>query len=532
MVSPNGNTNSTTERVQYELEVITSGLEQARELKKTLGELNQTQSQVTQGGRAQSQAQEEGTDASNRQATSSQNLSNRMGRLGNPLREVTGLLSKLNPTVLLASLGLGSMAAAFVGVTNAARREEAEIGRFSGNVNLYSSANRSYAENLKYLEQVSKDTYVPFNTLLESFNTALPVVQNFAAAEGLVAEAIGVHEASGRALSDVTKEALDIYTNGIPIITEYGQVYVRGAEGLKIWSQEIKDGSNEAVKLQTQLDNVAKSMVVNFKRHVGFALKDLRNEIAVTAAEFLGLAPEVTDRYRVMEQAERQALRGGATEEEAAEAAATAGREFEAGERGPAEYSKKAYVNTILNLATVGGGTHLFPEAERVPLGRVAQDISAATPGTEAQREGAETSWAERRAALGVADRPTVDQDRAQARRLQSVLGLSEADFNKPLNELSATEVTDRLRRLQRRADLQGIQSYAEGGIVPGPRGQPFPAIVHGGERVLTPAQQNQLPGVPGGETVNEFHIYLNGQEIGDHVIERFERKVRLRGAR
>ena len=527
MVSPGGSTNATTERVQYELEVIASGLDQARELKRLLGELNETQEKSTQGNQKQAQAQEAGADAGDRQATSSQNLSNRMGRLTQPVREVTGLISKLNPTVLLASLGLGSMAAAFVGVTNAARREEAEIGRFSGNVNLYSSANRTYGENLKYLEQVSKDTYVPFTTLLDVFNTALPVVQNFAAAEGLVAEAIGVHEASGRSLEDVTREALSIYTNGIPIITEYGQVYVRGAEGLKIWSQEIKDGSNEAVRLQTQLDNVAKSMVVNFKRHVGFALKDVRNEIAVTAAEFLGLVPEVTDRYRVMEQAERKALDEGATKEEATEAAAKAGTEFEAGDRERAEYSNKAYLNTILNLVSVGGGTHLFPEAERVPLGRFAQDIGSALPGSDAQRERAGEGAVEWREAQGIAHRPTTDQERGQVQRLQAALGLSEGDFSKPLADLSDTEVTDRRKRLEYRATLQGIQSYAQGGVVPGPVGAPVPAIVHGGERILTPEQQGGE-----GETINEFHFYLDGREVGEHVMQRFERKVRLRGAR
>ncbi len=53
-------------------------------------------------------------------------------------------------------------------------------------------------------------------------------------------------------------------------------------------------------------------------------------------------------------------------------------------------------------------------------------------------------------------------------------------------------------------AHKRGIPGYATGGLVPGLPGTPQLAIVHGGERVLTPQQQRQ-----GGVTVtqeNHFH--------------------------
>jgi hypothetical protein len=54
-----------------------------------------------------------------------------------------------------------------------------------------------------------------------------------------------------------------------------------------------------------------------------------------------------------------------------------------------------------------------------------------------------------------------------------------------------------------------GMYGYAEGGVVPGAPGQPQPAIVHGGEIVLNPAQQ-------AGQTVIVFQV--DGRVMGEAV--------------
>ena len=55
------------------------------------------------------------------------------------------------------------------------------------------------------------------------------------------------------------------------------------------------------------------------------------------------------------------------------------------------------------------------------------------------------------------------------------------------------------------------LPGFAEGGMVPGPIGAPMLAMVHGGERVQTPAQQ---AGGGGAESVN-INVVLDGQVVG-----------------
>ena len=56
-----------------------------------------------------------------------------------------------------------------------------------------------------------------------------------------------------------------------------------------------------------------------------------------------------------------------------------------------------------------------------------------------------------------------------------------------------------------------GVRMFDEGGVVPGPIGTPVPAIVHGGERVLTPQQQSS-----GGGVSNTYSITVNVAPGGD----------------
>ena len=65
------------------------------------------------------------------------------------------------------------------------------------------------------------------------------------------------------------------------------------------------------------------------------------------------------------------------------------------------------------------------------------------------------------------------------------------------------------------------------GGVVPGPMGMPVPAIVHGGEEVLTPAQRS-------GISSPSINVYVTGNNIAsdydiDRIGEMMVDRIRLR---
>ena len=69
--------------------------------------------------------------------------------------------------------------------------------------------------------------------------------------------------------------------------------------------------------------------------------------------------------------------------------------------------------------------------------------------------------------------------------------------------------------------------NFAGGGVVPGPMGMPVPAIVHGGEEVLTPAQRS-------GISSPSINVYVTGNNIAsdydiDRIGERMVDRIRLR---
>lgn len=78
------------------------------------------------------------------------------------------------------------------------------------------------------------------------------------------------------------------------------------------------------------------------------------------------------------------------------------------------------------------------------------------------------------------------------------------------------TKVIDQIGPL-----LAGIQGYASGGVIPGPLGLPQMAIVHGGERVLTPSQQHGY----GNQTI-VIHTTVSGNTVMGADMDDFAMKV------
>ncbi len=68
--------------------------------------------------------------------------------------------------------------------------------------------------------------------------------------------------------------------------------------------------------------------------------------------------------------------------------------------------------------------------------------------------------------------------------------------------------------------------AFKQGGIVPGPLGAAVPAIVHGGEEVLTPEQRRQRGGMEVNITFAE-PVYVRDEADIDKLTGRISRRLR-----
>ena len=96
----------------------------------------------------------------------------------------------------------------------------------------------------------------------------------------------------------------------------------------------------------------------------------------------------------------------------------------------------------------------------------------------------------------------------------------------------AAARALSKVFAARRASGLGGVQEFATGGTVPGPRGAPVPAIVHGGEQVLTPAQQRA--GRQGGRAsvvINVNGLVLDPMGTAEAVAEALRLYERTNGS-
>jgi hypothetical protein len=71
---------------------------------------------------------------------------------------------------------------------------------------------------------------------------------------------------------------------------------------------------------------------------------------------------------------------------------------------------------------------------------------------------------------------------------------------------------------------MQSAQSFDVGGVVPGPKGAPRAAIVHGGETIRTPEQEASLGGGP---IIIHHQTILDGRVIDERIDKVGKAKLR-----
>ena len=241
------------EKVRFELEALTSGLEEVRKFRE---ELNQTQKTGENASRTQTQ-----------QSRTSETLTNRFGKMTNPLREIGGLFQKLSPSVLVASLGMTALVGQFKSADSGLNKFTINLTTATGLINQFSSENFTADEALVLFKEHADELDQPLSRIIEAYDVLLPVTRDLGVSQGILNDAHDVHLETGRPLIDVVNDLSAAYAEGELVVDEYGSQLYLGAEAVDALAKEMIEGGSEIIQARTEIDNAFDTMWEDTKRN-------------------------------------------------------------------------------------------------------------------------------------------------------------------------------------------------------------------------------------------------------------------------
>ena len=258
-------TSPSSEKVQYDIEVLIKGLSQLQQLNQQLQQLN---APVSTTGSSPAQVAQQQTNALNQSAQTNTKVTTKqtqatgsfqaqLTKATKPLRTFGQMVSLLNPTTALAALGLGSVSAALKGLSDGYDRQIALISSNVGAINLNTTAQTSYRKELERSLRESKEFGVSQTDIEKAYGTLAPNVRDMAVAQGILSEAVTVHKDTGIELQTVVQEMNRVFNEGKFVMDEFGGSVLQGEKAVKIVSEEMRRGSSAAVRYKTAMDDAS-----------------------------------------------------------------------------------------------------------------------------------------------------------------------------------------------------------------------------------------------------------------------------------
>ena len=235
--------------------------------------LQQTQQQVAQTGQAMKQ-----------QSGFMGTLNSLFEKGTGPVRQYSGLLSKLNPTVLASSLGVGGLVAGLTSLNNQLDSHIILNSTVTAATNRYTTAQQTWTGAMEDAYEKSEALQIPVTDIQQSYATMLPVVRDMAVAEGILTDAVDAHRKSGIPLKQVLADLMHIYDQGGFVMTDAGGKWMQGAEGVDALHASMVQGNSSAVEYKTSIDDIMDTRWDKIKRDAS-----MLGGIAVTAGKFIGL---------------------------------------------------------------------------------------------------------------------------------------------------------------------------------------------------------------------------------------------------
>ena len=229
------------EKVQYEIEVVTKGREELEKFREAWKDVTE---QTT-----------ENTEASQDNVDITEQVEGRLKKTSDPLRGMADLFSKLNPTVLLSSLGLAGVSTALLGLSNEADKRISSIAGVAAAINQFSSEQVDLVDVWSRLSEESDKLKLPIKDLEDAYGFLVPLVRDYNTAQGLIFDAWEIHRQTGIDFKDVVKTLGDAYSDGAYVMDENGGKYLLGADAVKAVGKAMRDAGVDVIQFKTTVDD-------------------------------------------------------------------------------------------------------------------------------------------------------------------------------------------------------------------------------------------------------------------------------------
>ena len=257
---------SASEKVQYDIEVVVKGQDEIKALLTSLTQLSKTQGTVTTETSSHSEASTTNVETLKRQTQGMSGFNTVLSKTGNPLRNISGLFAKLNPAVILSTLGLGGLSAGFISLNNQYGKNIALNSRYVGAINQFTSVNDTFTSGLQESITEARELGISTTKLQEAYSRIIPIVQSRSVAEGLLVDAIEIRRATGIDFDEAVNKLVAAESVGAKVATDEGSRMKIGAEAVKGVKEELLAGGNAAVVFKTQTDDALDAALDSYKR--------------------------------------------------------------------------------------------------------------------------------------------------------------------------------------------------------------------------------------------------------------------------
>ena len=482
----------------------------------------------------------------NRQAQAVGNVNRGFTEALQPIRGFMGLITRLNPSTLIAALGMTTLVATVNALANSYERTLQSVARFNVTFNQYSDVVMSHSEALEYLKGIHDEVNIPVGKLTDNFGNLLSQVRDLTVAEDLLTLSIQAHEQSGLTLEETTQRLLTAYTQGAWID---GQL-VEGHEAAIGVFKAFMESGDEVIAYRTKISNAYEGLWDDLRLSLGEAALDMKTELK---AAFVGLFdPDLRDQIRseflqassIQDEFDKQVKEiGERTKQRILDEGGDALTAISA-QKGAEIQARNILTEGLVEQTTAALGGQPIEEAKTKGEEAVKNEISKLTEegkiGKEV-KEGIESAYKSVQAEgskplpeprldygkfiLGQTQEGALSQVSTDIGRIfQGDSALSDIEYDKSVpNELQQSlqersqdlprirkllkdtnfpeeDINDLLANFTSSDDLIGLTNvlerdykekfgslqYAQGGIIPGFSNQEVPVLAHGGEVIFS----------------------------------------------
>ena len=273
-----------SEQVQYQLEVVTKGREELEKFHNSFGKLEKQN--------------KKNVKANKEQNTSGELLTRRMKNQISPLRDLVSGFQKLNPSVLLSSLGITGLVATLNSLTNAYHKQISSGTSLAALINQYTTETISYRAILEKTTQLAETYGLKIEDVEASFSSLIPITRDYSLAQDILVKSILASERADVDLLTVVRQMASVYKDGAFFMDDFGGSMLFGVEAVDALAAAFMEAGDDEIESLVNVENEFDAWIEGLKRKMNeygaeFAINFKEGFLQLMKGEFEGILSDI-----------------------------------------------------------------------------------------------------------------------------------------------------------------------------------------------------------------------------------------------